>query len=459
VNGAYEHPGTGAELRGSRAACRLLVIMGSGETSPTMVSVHRDVAGRLGVAEPSAVLIETPYGFQENAELLSARSQAYFARSVGLRVDVPGGLRRPEPGGPDTGAAVTAVRAADWVFSGPGSPSYALDRWRDGPLADVLRERVLAGSGVTVFASAAACTLGTRALPVYEIYKVGADPHWLPGLRVLDGLGLKVAVIPHYDNTEGGHHDTRYCYLGERRLRLLEADLTEETAVLGIDEHTAVVLDLGAGTVTVRGRGGLTVRRNGRSTVLPAGSVLPLAELRALVSGAVRVLAGRDAGGGAAPVTAGGAFAAGAGAGAGAGPGAPADAATLGQQTAECRQRFDVAAGAGDTGGMVQAILDLEAAVHAWAADPEEDDGPEAARAVLRGLIRRLGGAAVAATCPPARPADSLVAALVKVRDELRRQRAYPVADAVRQALAADGVELRDTAGGTRWHYRGDRRC
>src|SRR5690606_30141052 len=49
-------------------------------------------------------------------------------------------------------------------------------------------------------------------------------------------VDLPVAVIPHYDNAEGGTHDTRYCYLGERRLSQLERQLPEEAAVLGIDD-------------------------------------------------------------------------------------------------------------------------------------------------------------------------------------------------------------------------------
>ncbi len=79
------------------------------------------------------------------------------------------------------------------------------------------------GGGVT-FASAAALTLGRFTVPVYEIYKVGVEPCWLDGLDVLGPFGLNVAVIPHYDNAEGGHHDTRFCYLGERRLAMLEAE-------------------------------------------------------------------------------------------------------------------------------------------------------------------------------------------------------------------------------------------
>ncbi|TDB84869.1 hypothetical protein E1264_23150 [Actinomadura sp. KC216] len=192
-----------------------MVLMGSGETAPTMVSVHRDVVARWGPA--SAVLLDTPYGFQENVAEISARAQTYFERSVGLRVGVPSGLRgaaeigadaRGEGTGVRSDAGLAAVRGADWVFAGPGSPSYALAQWRGGPVGDALVDHARTGRAALVFASAAACTLGAYVLPVYEIYKSGTRPHWLEGLDVLGRLGLKVAMIPHYDNAEGGTHDT-----------------------------------------------------------------------------------------------------------------------------------------------------------------------------------------------------------------------------------------------------------
>src|ERR1700722_3265174 len=94
------------------AGCRVLAIMGSGETSPTMVTVHRALVARLQADRPSAVLLETPYRFQENASDVSARARAYFARSVGLDVTVLAGMRPPAGG--DESAAV--LRSADWVF-------------------------------------------------------------------------------------------------------------------------------------------------------------------------------------------------------------------------------------------------------------------------------------------------------------------------------------------------------
>ncbi|MBA3361129.1 MAG: hypothetical protein H0T94_06660 [Acidimicrobiia bacterium] len=91
-----------------------------------------------------------------------------------------------------------------------------------------------------VMASAAAVTLGARSIPVYEIYKVGDDPVWFDGLDVLASYGLSVAVVPHWNNREGGFHDTSHCFIGVKRFRQLVADLPAEISVLGIDEHTSL---------------------------------------------------------------------------------------------------------------------------------------------------------------------------------------------------------------------------
>jgi hypothetical protein len=125
--------------------------------------------------------------------------------------------------------------------------------------------------------------MGRVTVPVYEIYKAGDDPYWLPGLDVLGTMGINAAIIPHYDNREGGDHDTRFCFLGEKRLLSLEEQLPPGTFILGIDEHSALMLDLVAELGFVHGRGGVTIRRNGLSQTIPAGETIALAELRATV--------------------------------------------------------------------------------------------------------------------------------------------------------------------------------
>jgi len=441
--------------------CRILAIIGSGETSPTMVTLHRDLVSRLGMARPQAVMLATPYAFQENAGDVSARAQRYFADSVGLQVRVAAGtsphadaaVAPPliEGDEEDEARQAAAIRAADWVFAGPGSPTYALAHWQAGPVAAGLRDRVLAGDGLTVLASAAAATAGRFTLPVYEIYKAGGVPHWRAGLDLLGPLGLTVAVIPHYDNAEGGRYDTRHCYLGERRLAGMERELGEDAAVLGVDEHTAVLIDLRTGDIETRGRGGLTVRRAGDSLVLPAGTQLTLAELRDLVRGIRRATlgvsggaaAGQDPpGGGDAPERAGS-------------DGEELLAVPLPEIMAAAERRFEAAAAARDSAAMAGVILELETAIGQWEADTDEDQGTEQARALLRSLVGRLGRAAQDGLADPRGRLRPAVEPLLELRAALREQGNFAAADAIRQALTAAGLDVSDTPEGTRWESTG----
>jgi len=440
------------------AAVRVLAIIGSGETSPTMVTVHRELVSRLGLASPQAVVLATPYAFQENAADVSARTQRYFADSVGLRARVVAGTSpNADPGmapplilpdEEDEARQAAGIRAADWVFAGPGSPSYALAHWQAGPVAAGLRDRVLAGHGLTVLASAAAATAGRFTLPVYEIYKAGGAPRWLEGLDLLGPLGLTVALIPHYDNAEGGRYDTRHCYLGERRLAVMERELGDDAAVLGVDEHTAVLIDLRTSDIEIRGRGGVTVRRSGDSLVLPAGTRLSVAELRDLVRG-VR----RAAGGGDVPDGTGPAEPAGRG-GAAAAHGEP-PSLPLPEIMTAAERRFEAAAGTRDADAMVGVILELETAIGQWEADMDEDQGTEQARALLRSLVGRLGRAAQDGLIDPRDRLRPAVEPLLELRATLRGAGNFAAADAIREALAAAGLDVSDTPEGTRWQPTG----
>ena len=440
------------------AMVRVLAIMGSGETSPTMVTVHRELVSRLGLASPQATVLATPYAFQENAADVSARTQRYFADSVGLQVRVAAGTSpNADPGmapplippdEEDEARQAAGLRAADWVFAGPGSPSYALAHWQAGPVAAGLRDRVLAGHGLTVLASAAAATAGRFTLPVYEIYKAGGAPRWLDGLDLLGPLGLTVALIPHYDNAEGGHYDTRHCYLGERRLAVMERELGDDAAVLGVDEHTAVLIDLRTSDIEIRGRGGVTVRRSGDSVILPAGTRLSMAELRDLVQGIRRAAGGGDAPGGAGPAEP-------AGQGdAAAGDGEPPNL-PLPELMAAAERRFEAAAGTRDADAMVGVILELETAIGQWEADMDEDQGTGQARALLRSLVGRLGRAAQDGLADPRDRLRPAVEPLLELRATLRGAGNFTAADAIRDALAAAGLDVSDTQDGTRWQPTG----
>ena len=428
-----------------------------------MVTVHRDLVSRLGLTSPQAIVLATPYAFQENAADVSARTQRYFADSVGLQVRVAAGTSpSADPGmapplippdEEDEARQAAGIRAADWVFAGPGSPSYALAHWQAGPIAAGLRDRVLAGDGLTVLASAAAATAGRFTLPVYEIYKAGGAPRWLDGLDLLGSLRFTVALIPHYDNAEGGRYDTRHCYLGERRLAVMERELGADAAVLGVDEHTAVLIDLRTSDVEIRGRGGVTVRRSGDSVVLPAGTRLSVAELRGLVQGIRQAKGGGRAGEQDAP-TGGGPAEPGGEDGAAAGD-SEMPTLPLPEIMVAAERRFEAAAGTRDADAMVGVILELETAIGQWEADTDEDQGTEQARALLRSLIGRLGRVARDGLTDPRDRLRPTVEPLLDLRATLRGAGNFAAADAIREALTAAGLDVSDTPEGTRWQPTG----
>ena len=240
---------------------RLLVLIGSGETAAQMTRGHRLIATRLmgeggNLGDVRATVIDTPYGFQSNADALTLGLVDFFGERVGMTTTVAS-FRRSDDDQVSREAAFARIRDADFVFAGPGSPSYALRVWSGTRIAGLFADKLREG-GALVLASAAALTVGRLTVPVYEIYKAGEDPHWLPGLDVLATIGINAAVIPHYDNGEGGDHDTRFCFLGEPRLLALEEQLPDDVFILGIDEHTALVVDLDADGAAVVGRGNVT---------------------------------------------------------------------------------------------------------------------------------------------------------------------------------------------------------
>ena len=404
--------------------------MGSGETAPTMVKPHRAIFDRLGPDPVPAVILDTPYGFQANADDISARAVEYFSTSIGRRVEVAE-LRRVEGADPvRREEALAKIAAADWVFAGPGSPTYALRQWSGTDLPDLLADKV-AGGGCIVFASAAALTLGRYTVPVYEIYKVGEDPAWADGLNLLAPvLGADVAVIPHYDNAEGGTHDTRYCYLGEGRLAALERQMDQGGWVLGVDEHTGLFLDLDAGTATVVGNGRVTVRRHGTSAVLGSGEAIRMHELAGLASGKSSsvVAAGSER---QVPT------------------GAPRTA--LHAEIRRLESQFDKVVDSGDVDSAVGCILELLDTLDAWAGDTTQSDAGERGRAALRRMVVRLGSLAAVGARDPREVVGIFVEGLLAARDDARAGGRYGDADRIRELLMSAGVEVRDTRDGSEW--------
>ena len=410
---------------------RILVIMGSGETAPTMVPTHRMLTARLG-STVKAALLDTPYGFQENAPELAAKAVEYFKTSVNVTLEVAGLTQVVDGDALTVERGLNKVKDANYVFAGPGSPTYALRQWAGTSLPELLVGKLRSG-GVVTFASAAALTLGRRTLPIYEIYKAGEPPRWLDGLDVLSAIGVDAAVIPHYNNAEGGHHDTRFCYMGERRLAMLERELPDSTYVLGVDEHTGVVIDLDTETASVVGKGVVTLRLRDGSTEIPSGESFPLDRLRdprATATASPR------------PQVA---------------PASVVEEAVdsnLRQATERLSGEFDAALAAGDADAAARSVLELEDVITSWSADTLQGTDGEFARATLRSMITRLAGAASSGLADPREVVGPYMDVLLTLRSQVRADKRFDLSDVIRDRLAAIGVEVRDTPTGAEWVLR-----
>lgn len=426
--------------------------MGSGETSPTMSKTHREL---VATAKPKhAVLLDTPAGFQENVAIVSAKAIEYFHESVNLSVSVAS-LRRAEQEKIDPlafASAIASLDAADWVFAGPGSPTFAVRQWASTAVPTILASKLERG-GVVIMASAAACTAGARCVPVYEIYKCGDDPSWLKGINLMESIGLPgVTVIPHFDNTEGTNHDTRFCYLGEPRLLALEALLGPEESILGIDEHTALVIDLVSRSVRVTGNGMVTLRRRGAIRTFPTGTEVTLTALfDDTASGSSSSLSSPDAPADTPPSAL-------SDANRQAGATTPTADDPLAVEVRTAAQDFEAAVATRNSAEATSAVLRLDAALAEWGRDqtstPARFEAMKTGTTLRQTLIVRLGEFAATGLADPREARAALVDLILQLRASARAEKRWSDSDAIRDGLIAVGIEVRDTANGVDWVLR-----
>jgi len=222
--------------------------------------------------------------------------------------------------------------------------------------------------------------------------------------------------------------------MGEQRLLELEQMLPDDVGILGVDEHTAVIIDVESGTVDVRGAGGLTLRHRDRQTVIPAGESTGLPDMAAALRGEGDV---RD---GAIPVPARESIA------------VPVIPSTGLRADAESRRdAFRAALAAGDAERALEEALGLEQDIHAWSADTLQSDDIDAARSILRTMLVDLATAARTGLRDEREVIGPFVEIALAARQRARAAKDFAASDAVRDGLAALGIEVRDTSDGVTW--------
>jgi peptidase E len=411
----------------------VIALMGSGELTATMVEVHKELLAGSGES-PQAVFLDTPAGFQLNVDQLSERAVEYFRSHVQQSMSVAS-YKSAEASTPfEAEQAFNTLRNADYVLIGPGSPSYAVRQWRETPIPDILAERVEQG-GCLVAASAAALTVGRFTLPVYEIYKVGEDLHWVEGMDVLGRFGFDLVVVPHWNNAEGGTHDTRFCYMGEPRFRRLESHLPEGSSVLGLDEHTACLIDFETEEAVIKGIGCVTLRRDGAERKFERGDRFSIDVLRGVDIGKAWKQS--------APETA-----------VSEGSGEQAEGSSFWEEIHRIEAAFRQGLESNEPGRATNALLELDRTIWKAQQDLESGEFISQAREIMRELIVSLG---ISLESSPGDKVDCLaplVEELLSLRERFRQNKQWKEADAIRESLQRVNIVIEDTDEGPRWYLK-----
>lgn len=261
-----------------------VILLGSGETAPNMQKVYTWLFERIAPPVRAAIL-ETPAGFELNSGAVAGQIGRYLEhrlQNFAPQVTVIPARKRGTPFSPDEPGIVAPLHGANVIIAGPGSPTYAVRQLCDSLVWHTLCARHRLGAAL-IFASAVALAASAMTLPVYEIYKVGEELHWKRGLDFFRPFGLPLIVVSHWNNSDGGDAlDTSRCYMGRSRFEQLLPLLPggpDAYTVAGIDEKTALVLDLAHAAARVMGAGGVTLLRQGAEIRFAHGATFPLAEL------------------------------------------------------------------------------------------------------------------------------------------------------------------------------------
>jgi hypothetical protein len=258
-----------------------IAFLGSGETSLAGGRIFESLAHL--ITDPLQVAVmETTAGFELNslqvagrvADFLQTRLQNYKPT-----IDIIPARKQGTEFSPDNPEILKPLLTANIIFMGPGSPSYAV-RQLKGTLAwDIIRARHRLGATL-IFASAATISVGAWALPVYEVYKVGEDVHAKLGLNLFADYGMNLSFVPHWNNAEGGIDlDTSRCFFGIERFDQWRKLLPAENILVGLDEHSGIIVDFDAGTCEVSGVSSVSVLRQNGMEIYPASAKFPLSEL------------------------------------------------------------------------------------------------------------------------------------------------------------------------------------
>lgn len=224
-------------------------------------------------------------------------------------------------------------------------------------------------------------------------------------------------------------------FMGQPRLMQLEALLPDATPILGLDEHTVLIIDLHRRSAVIQGMGNVTLRFNGWERVFKKSGEIPLERLDP------NTLEGASVTGNTQPQDL---------------QPPPSPATNNAHWTALHQLEYKIVEflRQGQAEQATHTLLELER--HIWNVREriEEEGGMGAAREVLRELLTQFGQHLAARPRSYESSIGPMVEVMLELRRRFREQKNWEAADRIRNGLEKANVQVEDTPDGIRWHLQ-----
>jgi hypothetical protein len=219
--------------------------------------------------------------------------------------------------------------------------------------------------------------------------------------------------------------------MGEPRFKQLEALLPEDTSILGLDEHTACLINFEKKEAEIRGIGSVTLRRHRAEISFERGERFPIEVLRGgKVGKAWRQVAPEGISISSASETEGRSF---------------------WQKIHTLEATFREGLEKHEPRQTTNALLELDRTIWEAQEDLENSEYISQARDILRELIVLLGTKLEISPKDRQECLAPLVQELMDLREALRGERQWKAADAIRESLTRENIVVEDTKEGPKW--------
>jgi cyanophycinase len=240
-----------------------IALVGSGEYLPQMNEIDRFLLGTLGASAARVALLPTASGLELSMPQRWNTLGAEHFQALGVEVTPVALIGRADA---EDEQVVAAITGADLYYFSGGNPEYVVETLRGTPAWEAIYSGYCQGA-VLAGCSAGAMMLGSYTLSVRSVIS-GQAPRWLPAMAVVPGI----VVMPHFDRVAD--------FAGQEMFRAILGSAPANTALIGVDEDTALVRAVFDGDVAswrVLGRQTVSVfDGDGGRVIYRAGDRVPL---------------------------------------------------------------------------------------------------------------------------------------------------------------------------------------